>query len=539
MTAFTGAGTLIRLALRRDRVKLACWVLGVPVVAAVTAASVADLYQTEPARITYAQTTAASVVARAFNGPASGAEAGAVVAAESYATLGVLTALLTTFAVIRHIRQNEETGRAELIGSGAVGRHAQLVAALAVVVGANLLSGGFIALALLAVGLPMAGSLAYGSVIAAVGVAFAGVASVAAQVSATSRGANGLAAATVGAAFFLRALGDSFGEVSADGLRLVSAWPSWLSPLGWGNQVRAYDANRWWVLALPAGLMVVSVAVAFQLTRQRDLGRGMLPDRRGPATATPRLLSPFGLAWRLQRGGLLGWAVALVLLGASMGAVGDEVDDLLRDNEEAKALFGHVGGADLTDAYFTVMMGLFGFAVAGYAVQALLRLHTEEAGPLEAVLATAVSRGRWLAGHVVCTLLGVVVLTVLAGATTGLGYGLVTGDLVGQVPRMTGAALVQVPAVLVLGGLVVTIFGAAPRRSPALAWTALTLCLLLGQIGALLDLPQPVLNLSPFTHTPEVPAADPVAGPLLVLSGVAVALVGAGLLLFRRRDLAP
>jgi ABC-2 type transport system permease protein len=455
MTAFTGAGILFRLALRRDRVKLAFWVLGVPVVAAVTATSVADLYQTEPARIAYAQTTAASVVARAFNGPASGAEAGAVVAAESYATLAVLTALLTTFAVIRHTRQNEETGRAELIGSGIVGRHAQLVAALAVAVGANLLSGGLIALALLVVGLPIAGSLAYGSVISAVGVAFAGLAAVAAQVSGTSRGANGLAAATVGLAFFLRAVGDSFGEVGTDGLRVTSAWPSWLSPLGWGNQVRAYDANRWWVLALSAGLFVVSVAVAFQLTRQRDLGRGMLPDRRGPASATPRLLSPFGLAWRLQRGGLLGWAVALALLGVAMGAVGDEVDDLLRDNEEAKALLGHVGGTDLTDSYFTVMMGLFGFAVAGYAVQALLRLHTEETGPLEAVLATAVSRGRWLAGHVMCALLGVVVLTVLAGVTTGLGYGLVTGDLAGQLPRMTGAALVQVPAVLVLGGLVV------------------------------------------------------------------------------------
>lgn len=541
MTAFIGTFTLARLALRRDRIKLLGWILGLPAVTAASAASVVALYDTEPARVAYATTTAASVVARAFNGPASGAGIGAIVVAETLATVAVLAALLSTFTVVRHTRQNEETGRAELLGSAVVGRHAGLTAALAVTVGANVLVGVVLALGLIANDLPAEGSFAAGAAIAGVGVAFAALAAVTAQISGGSRGANGLAAAVVGLAFLLRAVGDALGTLTDGGVRVVSAWPSWLSPFGWGNQVRAFDRNLWWVLALPVGLFVAAVATAFLLTAHRDVGTGMLTTRRGPATAASGLLGPFGLAWRLQRGVLLGWAVAMVVLGVPMGAVGDEVDDLVSDNPAATALFEQFGGgAGLVDAFLAMMLGFFGLAIGAYAVQALLRMHVEESGgPLEAVLATAVSRSRWIASHVVCAVAGTVALVALAGASTGLGYGLAVGHVAGEVARIAGAALVQVPAILVLAGLAIALFGALPRWSAAMSWTALTAFLLVGQVGVLLDLPQAVLNLSPFTHTPAAPAADPRALPLVALLAVAAVLGGTGLTLFRRRDLAP
>ena len=541
MTAFTGTFTLARLALRRDRIKLPVWILGLPAVTAASAASVVALYDTEQARAAYATTTAASVVARAFNGPASGTGIGAIVVAETLATVAVLTALLSTFTVVRHTRQNEETGRAELLGSAVVGRHAGLTAALAVTVGANVLVGVVLALTLMANGLPAEGSFAAGAAIAGVGGSFAAIAAVTAQISGGSRGANGLAATVVGLAFLLRAVGDALGTLTDGGVRVVSAWPSWLSPFGWGNQIRAFDRNLWWVLVLPVGLFVAAVAMAFLLTTHRDVGTGLLAARRGPANAARGLLGPFGLAWRMHRGVLLGWAVAMVVLGVPMGAVGDEVDDLVSDNPAATALFEQFGGgAGLVDAYLAMMLGFFGLTIGAYAVQALLRMRVEESGgPLEAVLATAVSRSRWMASQVVCAVAGTVALVLLAGVSVGLGYGLAVGDVAGEVTRIAGAALVQAPASLVLAGLVVAVFGAAPRWSAALSWVALITFLLVGQIGTLLDLPQSVLNLSPFTHTPAVPAADPRALPLVVLLAVAAALIGAGLALFRRRDLTP
>ena len=62
------------------------------------------------------------------------------------------------------------------------------------------------------------------------------------------------------------------------------------------------------------------VGVASMLGSRRDVGSGILAQRRGHAEASPRLLSPFGLVWRLQRSALLGWAVAMAGFGLVFGA---------------------------------------------------------------------------------------------------------------------------------------------------------------------------------------------------------------------------
>ncbi|MET8467839.1 anibiotic ABC transporter, partial [Micromonospora zamorensis] len=289
MSALTGTALLARLVLRRDRIRLAIWVLGTPLLGYALAGSVTGIYPDQEALQGYATTSASSLVARAFNGPIAGADLGAVVVAETYVTLALIVALLSTFAVTRHTRQNEETGRAELLGASVVGRYAPLTAALLVIVAANVLAAGLLALALIGAGLPLAGSLAAAAAIGGVGVAFTAIAAVTAQLSVTSRGANALAAATVGLSFVLRAAGDVLGEQSADGTRVQSAWPSWISPLGWGNQVRAFEGERWWVLALPVALLLAGVALAYALAERRDLGAGMIAPRRGPASGTPRL----------------------------------------------------------------------------------------------------------------------------------------------------------------------------------------------------------------------------------------------------------
>jgi ABC-2 type transport system permease protein len=64
-------------------------------------------------------------------------------------------------------------------------------------------------------------------------------------------------------------------------------------------------------------------------------------------------------------------------------------------------------------------------------------------------------------------------------------------------------------------------------------------CVLVSILGPLLGLPDWVLDLSPFQHVPQLPAADFAAGPLLALCAVAAGLTAAGLAAFRRRDLAP
>ncbi|WP_433532757.1 ABC transporter permease [Micromonospora sp. CA-263727] len=538
MSSFTGTVRLARLAVRQDRIRLAVWVLGTPLIGYALAESVAGLYPDAQTRLGYAETVLSSVVARAFNGPIAGAELGAVVVTETYLTLALLAALLSTFAVVRHTRRNEETGRAELLGASAVGRYALLTAALVVVAGANLLAAALLALAFVGTGLPVAGSLAAAAAIGGVGIAFTGVAAVTAQLSVTSRGANALAAATVGVAFLLRATGDVLGERSADGTRLDSAGPTWLSPLGWGTQVRAFGGERWWVLALPVALLVAGVVVALLLAERRDVGAGLLAARRGPARAASGLLSPIGLTWRLHRGTLAGWAVAVAVLGLSFGVAGNEIDAMIAENPAAAEAIAQLGGgSELVKAYLAAMLGLFALTIGAYVVQAVLRTRGDEAdGVLEALLATAVSRTRWLGTQVLGAVLGALALLLLAGVTTGLGYGLAAGDPIGWTAELAGAALLRLPALLVVAGLVAALFGALPRWSVALSWTVLIGFLLLGQLGAVLDLPQAVLNLSPYTHVPSAPATDVTVPPLVVLTLLAALLLTAALKTFRHRD---
>jgi ABC-2 type transport system permease protein len=534
----TGTLTLARLALRRDRIRLAVWVIALTGVLASSAASLTDLLTARTERAAQAGIEAENLVSRVFNGPALGSSIGAITYVESFGTLAVLAALMTSFAVVRHSRQNEETGRAELVGSTVVGRHAGLFAALLVSTAAALALGLFAALTLVAYGLPVAGSAAAGAGLAGVGFAFAAVAAVAAQVLESARGANGLAAAAIGLAFILRASGDAFGKVTARGVESTSAWPAWLSPLGWANFMRPYDENSWWLLLLFGALGAGLVALAFTLSTHRDVGAGMLPARRGPAHGARSLLSPTGLAWRLQRGVLLGWAFGIVVMGVSMGLIGNEADEVLTASAEVEQAFRELaGGGSLVDAYFAAIMALIGLAVGAYAVQSLLRLRAEETVSAESILATSVSRPRWVASHVVCAVSGAALLLALAGVSAGAAFAISTGQAADLWPVL-GAALVQLPAVLAVAGFVVAAFGLLPRRLATVAWAGLGACLLLGQLGEILKLPQAVVNLSPFGHIPTAPVQAVIATPLIALTAAAAGLGIAGLVSFRRRDLA-
>lgn len=68
------------------------------------------------------------------------------------------------------------------------------------------------------------------------------------------------------------------------------------------------------------------------------------------------------------------------------------------------------------------------------------------------------------------------------------------------------------------------------------AWAVIAVCLSLGVVGQALTPSQTVLDLSPFTHTPEVPGGAVSTTPLLWLVGVAAELAAAGLAGVRHRD---
>lgn len=118
-----------------------------------------------------------------------------------------------------------------------------------------------------------------------------------------------------------------------------------------------------------------------------------------------------------------------------------------------------------------------------------------------------------------------------------MGHAAVGGGT-GQVAELTVGALVYLPAVLLLAGLPVLLFGVAPRWTVG-GWLGLAVAFVIAMFGELLELPQLVMDVSPMQHVPPVPASGVRVPPLAVLAALAATTIAAGFVAFRRRDLRP
>jgi ABC-2 type transport system permease protein len=534
MSGFTGTGQLFRLAVRRDRIVGTVWILGLFVFAASQAASIISLYPTQADLDRLARTASgigANPAVVALQGPAYDASTYGGATAWQVVTPGVfLVGLMSLLLMTRHTRQEEETGRAELVSSAAVGRYAWLTASLLFVLAVNVVLAALTALGYIAMDLPVTGSIALAVGVGLNGLVFAGVAAVTAQLTEHSRPANGMAFAVLGVAFLLRAVGDSATQLS---------WLSWLSPIGWAERFRPFAGERWWLLLLPVAALVVLLMVVAALLVRRDVGAGVLATRLGPATAPSWLRSPLGLAWRLQRGSLLGWAVGSAVAGLSFGLIAqDMVQFAEQDPETAEVLRSLGGGGSITDIFLAAVLTWIGMLAAGYAIQGVLRLRAEEAElRAEQVLATATPRVGWAGSHLVVAAVGAAVVLAAGGLLAGLAHGLRTGDVGGELPRVLGGALVQLPAVWVLAAVGVLLFGVLPRLVVGATWAALAVVLFITVFGEALQFDRWLLDLSPFAHLPRLPAAEFTATPVAWLVATAAVLAAAGLAAFRRRDL--
>ncbi|GAA0468167.1 ABC transporter permease [Streptomyces olivaceiscleroticus] len=526
-----GTGTLLRLALRRDRLMIPLWVLLLGLTVASLGGSFEALYDTAAQRAELARSMNANASMRALYGPVFGDSIGGLVAWRMAGFGAVLAAVMSLLIVVRHTREEEETGRQEMLSAAMVGRRAPITAALLTALLANIALALVIGAGLTASGQPAAGSLALGLAIGGCGIFFAGVATIAAQLTESARLAKGLTGAVVGLAFVLRAAGDA---ATADG----SSPLTWISPIGWSQHLRAYADERWWVLLLLAAGAVVTAYAGYALTARRDIGMSFLPARPGPARAPTSLNGAFGLAWRLQRMTLLGWTIGFVVAGAVFGGIADGASDMVGDNEQTRQILERMGGAQaLTDTFLATMAGMLGMVAALYATGAVLRLRGEETGDrAEPVLAGAVGRLRWVASHLVVAFLGTGVVLAAGGVGLAIGYGSTIGDMGGRFGPIVGATLAQIPAVWVLTGLATFLFGVLPKLATA-AWGLVGVSLALGWIGPALDLPQWAMDLSPFSHLPKLPGGDVTATPFVWLLLIAAVSTALGLVGAKRRDM--
>jgi ABC-2 type transport system permease protein len=209
---------------------------------------------------------------------------------------------------------------------------------------------------------------------------------------------------------------------------------------------------------------------------------------------------------------------------------------MLKNIDQIQEALKEIGGASVAESFASMVMVVISVVAAVYVVMAALRPRAEEtAGRAEPLLATGLSRTRWVGSHLAVAMAGGTVLLLLAGAGFGIA-GAASASDAGLFLDLVAAALAYAPALWVTVGVAVVLFGWFPRASAA-AWIVPVYAFVVGYLGQLLRFPGWMSDVSPFGHVPQLPAAQMSWTPMAVLTLVAAGLVWVGLEGFRRRDL--
>jgi polyether ionophore transport system permease protein len=517
---WTGVGSLIRLAVRRDRVRLSVWIALLTLMMVYAPNTIKLAYPEEAqrlARVNLLKTPAGMIM----GGPMFGVnetDLGVMMANELMLTVIVAASILSILTVIRHTRTEEESGAAELVLSSVVGRYARTYAALILVGAVNAILAVTMTLAMASTGFAVVDTAAMCLGITGVAMVFGAVAAVTAQLWRQARTATGAAMALLALAVLVRGIGD---VINNSGSVL-----SWFSPIAWAQQMRAFVDLRWWPFALLVVLAVGLMALAAVLESRRQYDDGNIPSTGERPNARP-IVGVFGLHLTLQRGQTIGWTVGLFLGGLAFGSMTKSMLDAAKDNP----VLARVLTAQGNDGVYTTMTQFLAAAATAYVVGAVLRVFSdEESGLGEAVLAGAVSRWKWLFTAVAAALVGSTVLMFSAGLGNGLGAGITLGEPE-IVVRLTLAGLAYVPAMAVLAG--VAALAVATRRT-WIGWLAVTFVVVSLYLGALLRLPRWLIDLSPVGRT-TAPSSVP-ATALVVMIAVAAALTLVAGWIYRSRD---
>ncbi|MBF4764423.1 hypothetical protein ISU07_14920 [Nocardioides islandensis] len=515
--------TMVRVHLRTGWLTPAIWVVALGGTMAFTVSAIHGLYNT-PAKV---DSYAAAVKGNALmmiNGKIAGIDSlGGIIANEFGFIASFAIPFMAVGLIAKMTRKEEETGRLELVLAGRIGRADPLLAAVLVTVVAEVLVTAALFASLTGAGVPTGDAALYTLSLGALGLVFAGVAAVAAQLVERTRGVYAISLGAIFAAYLLRGLGD------------VQFSPlTWLSPLGWQEQTRAFGDLRWWPLLLPVGTFLLLVAVALAVVSRRDVGDALLGVGATAPHASAFLRTPLGIALRSHRGSLIGWSSATVVVSATFGSVAKPLVDAINGNPSVASAIGASGATGL-DSVLAMNALILALLAAAYAVHAVGVLRAEETtGRLEARLSGDQGRWSWLSVQLAVVAVGIVAVSVLGGSVLALSTSWSVGQNV--TVQVVGAVVDFLPAIGSFGGIAVLAFGVMPRWVPVV-WVAYAAGAVIAYLGDSLNLAGAVRALSPFQLIGNPPIEPVHAAHAALLLLLTVACLGFGYTGFRRRGI--
>ncbi|MDL4840890.1 ABC transporter permease [Aquibacillus rhizosphaerae] len=527
--SFVKAGVLIRLIIRQDRMRISLWLIGLTFFTLVVPVAFSNLYGTEQ-DIAGIVETMRNPAMTAMVGPGNleNYTLGAMTAHQMLLMTAAVVGLMSILIVARHTRVEEEDGRIEIIRSLPTGRLSYLNATLLVLVGLNVVLALVVGFGLFALGIEnmeIVGSLLYGAVLGATGLVFAGVTAVIAQLSDSSRGTTGLSIAVLLIAYLVRAIGD----VSNQAL-------SWFSPLGWVTKAEVYGANNWFPVILMLVITTILFIVAFYLHAIRDLDSGFLPSKPGKKYASQFLLSPIGLVLRLQRTGIIAWAIGMFVLGISYGSVLGDLEAFFAGNDMMEQILIQVEGYTLIEQFLPMLMIVMALLATVPPIMAMNKLFGEEKKErIVHVIGRAVSRSQLMISYLIVAIVnGFVMLSLTAIGLWAAGTFVVEGGL--DFSTIYLAALAYYPAMVVMISIAAFLIGFLPKLL-SMIWLYVFYSFMVLYLGGLFQFSDWVGQLSPFGFIPQYPVEDMKYFPLLLLILIAIVFMIAGVFGYRNRDI--
>ena len=512
---FIGTGKQIKLVWRKERISSAVWLASLTLITVAVAVAFEGLLDgTEKGSLLAMFNSPAT---KAMLGPLYGDGLGAVFAGSMLLFTAIAVAIMNVFLVVKNTRGDEEKGRIEVIRSLPVGRLSNLSAVMIFAVAVNVALSLLISLSL-TVKFEVGGCFLYGFTLGAIGLFFAVVAALFAQISPSSSGATGFSIALLGVLYILRMVGD----VSAE-------WLSKITPLGMILRTQCFAGNKIWPLPVLLLISFAIAATAFYLNCIRDLDCGLLREKRGNTKGSFLFKNAYGFAFRLLRGGIIAWAVSLLVLGIAYGSVMDQMPQFMAD------LGLELSAGDLFGLLYMVLAVVAAVPAAG----SMLKLAAEEkAKRSENILSKAVSRQNLMTGFLVIALaesfiMLFAVMFGLWGASTAAGLTLNFGA---EFVKM----MLYLPAVWFMVGLASLLVGLLPEKAGTITYSYLGVTGFLLYLGGILN-NKFTEYLSPFGYIPKITSGASLgAGAIISLTAlvmIASVMITCGYIFYRRRDL--
>ena len=428
------------------------WVLGLGVAVAVTASSYSSLYATESSRREVVRTLGSTPATLALYGRIYADTVGGLVAWRLGGIALALAGLMSILIVVRHTRAEEETGRAELVGAGVVGRHAPLAAALLTAALAGLALGVVVMLGVVATGLSATGALALAP-------PSPPSPSSSPRSRRPPRRSPSPRAAPTASRSACSARPSRCGRSATPARTGSPGSPRSAGPRPYG----AFADERWWLLLALLALAALLTAAATQLAARRDLGAGILPPRPGPARGALTHAAAARLAPAARRARRLGGGLRDRRRRVRQHRPGHRRRDRRQPRGARRATRAWAAARASPTPSSPPPSACSRWSpratpsrpCCACAARRRAGAPSRCSPPRSRARAgrSATPRSRSPAPRCSCS---------PPASTAGIAHAAQTGDA-GQLPRLVGAALAQVPAAWVLAGLTLALFGFAPR----------------------------------------------------------------------------